>query len=438
MFTFTQNQTVSCTETVWYIDFSLSGENDKFRLLTISQNGISVLEALQNSNRILTVNFGAEGRECIRLNGRLREGENQIRISCLRFKYQLVINGVLADEDWPVTPITLDGCLCRGNVVSAVLTKEKPDNLLPYRVGSIVTTDQLTADGMDCYFGDCMPFSHDGVFHLFYLYDRRRHGSKCKLGGHQWGHLTTTDLVHWKRLPFAVTIDCPEEATFRTGSIIFHNGAYYAFYVAMKTDQSPSRITCSVSTDGEHFEKTNMGFTLDETYENVGVRDPNVFADENGMFHMFLSTKIRRPDGNHIGCILHFISHDLKEWKMDKEPFLTVDMNEYPECSDYFRWNGKYYFSYCIHSVSHYMVSDQPMKGFRSAPEQLLGGNGFVVPKTAEFRGRRIATAFSWTPYYQYAGEPVFLELLQQPDGTLDFRIPEELCGKSAQGKEKK
>ena len=111
---------------------------------------------------------------------------------------------------------------------------------------------------------------------------------------------------------------------------------------------------------------------------------------------------------------------------MEEKPFLEVDVNEYPECTDYFKWNGRYYFSYCIHSVCHYMFSDKPFSDFVAHPEQILGANGFVVPKTAEFNGRRIAAAFSWIPYFSYAGEPVFLEVLQREDGRLDFRIPDE------------
>jgi hypothetical protein len=36
--------------------------------------------------------------------------------------------------------------------------------------------------------GECMPFFHDGVFHLFYLLDENHHQGKGGLGGHQWAH----------------------------------------------------------------------------------------------------------------------------------------------------------------------------------------------------------------------------------------------------------
>ena len=412
----------------WMVQGGFSSDDSQYRLLTLARDGVSVFEILKNSNRTITVNFGAEGKYCIRLNARFDAGFNRIEVINYGHHYQLLLNGKLADEDWPRVSIDIDGTICCQNRIDACIQSELPDPMMPFEVGRVITIDQVLEDGENCYFGDCMPFWHDGVYHLFYLYDRRRHGSKCGMSGHRWAHISTTNLVHWTRHPFAVNIDRIEEATFRTGSILFHNGKFYAFYVTLSNDGSPSPVTYSVSTDGIHFEKSHRGFYLDEKYENVGHRDPNVFEDENGLLHMVLSTKLRHADGSRQGCILHYTAQDVDSWVMDEKPFLMIDMDEYPECSDYFFWNGKYYFSYCIHSVSHYMVSNQPFSGFEYHADQLLGGNGFVVPKSAWFHGRRVAAGFSWTPYFAYGGEPVFLEMLQRPDGKLDFQIPRELC----------
>jgi beta-fructofuranosidase len=50
----------------------------------------------------------------------------------------------------------------------------------------------------DFFLGDCMPFAHEGIFHLFYLWDEGHHKGLGGLGGHQWTHATTTDLIHWE------------------------------------------------------------------------------------------------------------------------------------------------------------------------------------------------------------------------------------------------
>ena len=416
---------VDCKSRVWSISFSVMANDAHFSLLSLLRDGLVVLGVIKNSNATLTVNFGLEGRYAVRLSTRLHTGENRFTVSSFGHKYQLVQDGRLVDEDWPITPIELDGCVCRINRVGAVLS-DTAQELMPYEVGSVTTIDKMTDDGMDCYFGDCMPMVHDGIFHLFYLYDRRRHGSKNNIGGHQWAHISSTDLVNWTRHPMAIAIENNMEASFRTGSIIFYRGKFYAFNVPVNSDRSPNMVTYSVSEDGIHFQKSGKGFYLDEKYDNVGLRDPHVFLDDDGKLHMMLSTKLRSADGHHRGCVLHFRGEDVDTWVMDEKPFFEIDLNEFPECTDYFKWNGRYYFTYCIHSVCHYMFSDKPFSDFVSHPEQILGANGFVVPKTAEFKGRRIAAAFSWIPYFSYAGEPVFLEVLQGEDGRLDFRIPDE------------
>lgn len=422
-----ENSIVKIEKDTWTLEAKTTKKGKEYRLFTLVRDGLSVFEILRNSNGMLTVNFGTEGKTCVRLLGRLDDGTNTIRVVNLGVIYQLIINGVLADEDYPLKNIDINGTECRQNLIDASLRFEKAERMLPFTVGEVTTIEKLAHDSENCYFGDCMPFWHDGVYHLFYLYDRRRHGSKCGYGGHIWAHISTTDLVNWKRHEHAVTIDDFNETSFRTGSVVYWKGLFYAFYVIRMPDGIPSPIAYSVSDDGEHFVKSKNYFYLDERYDNKGLRDPNVFIGEDGRLNMFLTTKIMSPDNNHKGCILHLTADDVDFWSIDEEPFLTVDINEYPECSDYFYMNGRYYFSYCIFSVSHYMISDKPLSGFEYVPEQLLGGNGFVVPKTARFFDRRIAAGFSWVPYFAYAGDPVFLEIFTNDDGTLRFEVPQEL-----------
>lgn len=422
-----QNEILSVQQNTWVLDASVHKNEKEYRLFTLVRDRRSVLEVLKNSNGTVTVNFGTEGKTCIRLLGHLTEQINLIRVINLGVQYQLIINGELADEDYPVETVSLDGTECRQNLIDAELSFEPVEPMLAYTVGELTTLDKIAHDSENCYFGDCMPFWHDGTYHLFYLYDRRRHGSKCGYGAHIWAHISTTDLVNWKRHEPAVSIDSLDETAFRTGSVVFWKGRFYAFYVIRRPNGIPSPVAYSVSDDGEHFVKSDRYFYLDEKYDNKGLRDPNVFIGEDGRLNMFLTAKIISSDGKHKGCILHLTADDIDNWIVDEEPFLTVDVNEYPECSDYFKMNGRYYFSYCIHSVSHYMISDNPFSGFEYVPEQLLGGNGFVVPKTAQFFDRRIAAGFSWTPYFAYAGEPTFLEVFANNDGTLRFEIPEEL-----------
>jgi hypothetical protein len=72
--------------------------------------------------------------------------------------------------------------------------------------------------------GDCIPFCHDGVYHLFYLLDENHHQGLGGMGGHQWAHATTSDLVHWQHHPLALAIDEEWERSICTGTPYFHDG----------------------------------------------------------------------------------------------------------------------------------------------------------------------------------------------------------------------
>lgn len=105
--------------------------------------------------------------------------------------------------------------------------------------------------------GDCIPFFHDGTFHLFYLILRRNMHSKWD-GGHgglEIFHASTRDLVHWRHHPVAVPISEQWEAWNGTGGIVHHAGKFWMFYPTPDYDSDHGGIQLATSDDGEHFTK---------------------------------------------------------------------------------------------------------------------------------------------------------------------------------------
>src|SRR4051812_12873366 len=102
--------------------------------------------------------------------------------------------------------------------------------------------------------GDCMSFFHAGRFHLFYLIDENHHQGLGGLGGHQWAHASTTDLIHWEHHPLAIAITDEDEGSICTGSTFFHEGTYYGFYATRRRDWT-QHLSLAVSEDGIHFRK---------------------------------------------------------------------------------------------------------------------------------------------------------------------------------------
>ena len=72
--------------------------------------------------------------------------------------------------------------------------------------------------------GDCMPFFHQGEFRLYYLLDENHHQSLGGLGGHQWAHASSTDLVNWDHHPLAIPITHDWGGSICTRSVFHHQG----------------------------------------------------------------------------------------------------------------------------------------------------------------------------------------------------------------------
>ena len=150
-------------------------------------------------------------------------------------------------------------------------------------------------------------FYKDGTWHLCYQYNP--YGSQWE--NMTWGHSTSTDLVHWKAEPTAITPDalgaifsgcCVVDKNNTAG---FGNDAIIAFYTSAGASQMQSM---AYSTDG--------GKTFTK-YENNPViasnvpdfRDPHVFwNDEAGFWNMILAA------GQEMQI---YSSTNLKDWKYE-------------------------------------------------------------------------------------------------------------------------
>ncbi len=278
--------------------------------------------------------------------------------------------------------------------------------------------------------GDCMPFYADGVFHFMYLLDKGHHRSKNGLGAHQWIQAVSTDLVHWKHLPFVVPIDRQNEGSICTGSVFYHDGIYYAFYANRSVEyKAPDGsvkhrfglLCVSTSKDGIHFEKQGYDpiLQMPEGYGG-GTRDPIVFqCPGENIFHMYITTNYLGK-----GCWAHAVSGDLKSWKL-LDPVYT-HLNGEPECPDWFQWGDDFYVI-ANHLNGYYKMSKSPLGPWDAPDKPNVLFNGIVnVPKSAPFgKNRRILCG--WTREHGFGGHAVFHELIRHKDGTLGEKFVPEM-----------
>ena len=152
-------------------------------------------------------------------------------------------------------------------------------------------------------------FYKDGVWHLCYQFNP--YGSQWE--NMTWGHSTSTDLVHWKAEPTAITPDAL--GTIFSGCCVvdknntagFGNDAVIAFYTSAGARQMQSM---AYSTDGgKTFTKYKNNPIITSNVPDF--RDPHVFWNaEAGFWNMILAA------GQQMSI---YSSKDLKEWKHESD-----------------------------------------------------------------------------------------------------------------------
>ncbi|MGO8747011.1 MAG: LamG-like jellyroll fold domain-containing protein [Thermoguttaceae bacterium] len=353
---------------------------------------------------------------------------------------ELFVDGVLVDEEWPhgelygfCGPFLLgagyeNGKLrtgFRGQIDHAALwNRALNDNEIVTLAGGaeevarrdreILGPPQASIQywkprGYNAWAGDCMPFYHDGTFHLFYLFDRHHHGSKWGQGAHQYAHALSKDLVHWEHHPLAIPIVEQWECSMGTCDCIWHNGLYHMFYTDCGSrceykdkPQRGSWIFAATSADGIHFHK--------DLKPLLPGGDCTVFRDPaTGLFHLI------RGGGNR--CV----SKDLRDWQEIPGDFVERKPGTSGECPHQFQWNGWFYFILGTNAVWKSRSALGPWEEMKPTIY-----DGLFVPKVAEFTGnRRILAGFLFER--GWAGHLALRELIQYADGSLGIKFPPEL-----------
>lgn len=293
--------------------------------------------------------------------------------------------------------------------------------------------------------GDCIPFYHDSTFYLYWLLDSGHHSALNGMGGHQWVLSTSRDLKSWKHYPVVLGIDEDWEKSICTGSVVYHNDTFYAFYatrLATPSGEWREQLSYAVSKDGIHYkkQKPNPFYTSAPGYSKRHFRDAKVSIDSAGNFHLFVTSAIENSGFHHNGALVHMVSADLKNWEL-KEPVIT-GMSEVPECPDYFYWNGWYYLLYSTGSETYYVMSRHPYGPWQYPPAQVFREEWSNVVKTAPFGAeRRIAAG--WVPSRLdnkdggpdlFGGNTVLREIVQNEDGTLYTKFVPEMIPATGEG----
>ena len=283
----------------------------------------------------------------------------------------------------------------------------------------------------DFFVGDCMPFYHDGTFHLYYLLDQGHHNHPVvgNAGGHQWAHASSRDLINWAHHPLALPLNFEAGDTSNcTGSVIEKEGTFYAFHALRTSYFHEEHLRWAASSDGGiTFQLFHVGnWELPGDGFGPDFRDPEVFQDRDGVYHLLVSSRCR-SSMNKAGVLLHAQGMDLSHLGQ-YEPLLYA--MEVPECPNLFHWGDFYYLFYGQGGTTHYRYSSGISGPWLVPENDIVGCSSCRVMKSAPWKNNR-RIAVGWMPTYEnrsskFGGRTIFRELHQNPVGSLSVRLVPE------------
>jgi hypothetical protein len=291
-----------------------------------------------------------------------------------------------------------------------------------------------TPQGHNTWVGDVATFYHQGRYHIFYLFDRRGHGSKFGKGGHYFEHISTTDFKTWIEHDAATPIEAQWE-TIGTGTpFIFDNKLCLSYglhttriypkeqtLLPLQWDYYnthgvtgsfrydtipgyPAGSTYSISEDGINFKKTKILFHPCE--------NPSVYTDPEGRLRM----------------LANYGAKGTWESKSINGGWRSINPNFPPggDCTFFFRWGN---YDYIIGGFTGFWTKPA------SAPEdKFIDGvkagldfyNGMNVPSVTQIKDGRFLLA-GWIPMAGWGGSLTIHEMVQSPDGRIGTKWMKEI-----------
>lgn len=285
--------------------------------------------------------------------------------------------------------------------------------------------------------GDVATLYHEGRYHVFYLFDRRGHGSKFGKGGHYFEHLSTTDFRHWTEHEAATPIEHQWES-FGTGTPFIYDGKLCLSYGLHTTriyprekttlpmqwnyleanghtgsfnydtiaHLMPAGSTYSISEDGiSNFKKTHI---LIHPCEN-----PSIYTTSDGKLQMLANYGSRGT----------WASDSVAGgWKCINEHFPIGG-----DCTFPFHWNG---YDYIIGGFSRLWYKEAKATENSDYIDMVKQGidfyNGMSVPSITKIADNRFLMA-AWIKTEGWGGPLVIHELIQHPNGQIGNKWMEEI-----------
>lgn len=293
---------------------------------------------------------------------------------------------------------------------------------------------------------DVIPYYENGEFKLFYLKDYRDLPNKGE--GCPWHLLTTKNLVDYEDKGVVLPRGKADEQDLYvfTGCCVKKDDTYYIYYTGhnphlRRQNKPEQKIMLATSKDLLHWEKDKTFlFEAPEWMEMHDFRDPFVYFDEEeGKYAMLLAGRLKNGNPSFSkGATFVAYSDDMYNWEVSKTPFYAPEAYFTHECPDLFKMGDWWYlvFSEFTDKIATRYRMAKSLKGPWITPLQdTFDGHACYAAKTAFDGKRRIL--FGWNciknheeddNWWQWGGTIIPHELVQNADGTLRVKIPDEIA----------
>lgn len=249
----------------------------------------------------------------------------------------------------------------------------------------------------------------DGRYHVFF----QHHPFGTDHGPMHWGHVSSADMVTWRREPIALapSVEADRDGVFSGSAVVSDDGKLVAYYTGhrwrngVNEDEGNLQVQCmAVSGDGTTFEK--KGVVVEGPEELPHFRDPKVWRTGDTWFMVFGACS---PENR--GQVWLYTSQDMVTWEFDRILFEDPDPEAFMlECPDMFPLGDRWVLVYCpmgprpdgyrarnSHNAGYVVGTWAPGEDFEQLTDYrpMDWGHQFYAPQSFETPdGRRVA--YGW------------------------------------------
>jgi len=253
---------------------------------------------------------------------------------------------------------------------------------------------------------------------LSYFHDRyqvffQHHPFSTEWGPMHWGHVSSPDLVTWRREPIAMapSIEADRDGVFSGSAVVSDDGKLVVYYTGhrwrngVNEDDGNLQVQCmAVSDDGVNFHK--LGTIVECPDGLLHFRDPKVWRTGDTWYMVFGACSADKR-----GQVWLYTSQDMRSWAFDRVVYEDPDPDVFMlECPDMFPLGDKWVIGYCPmgprpqgyvgrngHNAGYVVGSWQPGEAFHQETDYRLcdWGHNYYAPQTMLAPdGRRLV--FGW------------------------------------------